>query len=198
MRTTLTSLFTAALVVATLSSCTTTTVSLDYLPNPARGIDGPAQFAVGAFVDQRGVQPTSIGRVNVPGISNITEVPLEHVHLSLPASEAVRNAFGHALEARKMLVKHSSPRFLITGEIIDLHCEVYEFPYARVVLRVNVVDARTGRIIHTKEHTSSRQAVFPDVSKVNPVPQMRDVTARALQDAVDLALDDKELRAAIK
>jgi len=181
----------ALMSLAVLPGCTPSTVSLDYLPNVAGNQRGPAIFSVGAFRDERGVASNFLGGIGLPGVVN-----LENIYLKVPAEEAVRNAFLHALDARRMLTS-SSAKYLISGVVLDLHCEMLKNPYAQVTLRVEVADYR-GHIIHSKEYTAERQSVFYVHGSGDPVPVLRNLTSRALQDAVDHAIDDPEMRAAMR
>lgn len=185
--------FFSVLVLGTLAllpGCTPSTVSLDYLPNAAGNQRGPAVFSVGAFRDERGVPSNFLGGIGLPGVVN-----LENVYLKIPVEETVRNAFLHALDARRMLASSSS-KYSISGIVLDLHCEMLKNPYASAQIRVNVTDSR-GVVIHSKEYTAERQSVFYVHGSGDPVPVLRNLTSRALQDAVDQAIDDPAMRAAM-
>ena len=180
----------ALCTLAALPSCTPSTVSLDYMPSVARNQRGPAVFSVGSFRDERGVASNFLGGIGLPGIVN-----LENIYLKVPVEESVRNAFLHAMDARHMLARSSS-KYSISGVISDLHCEMLKNPYASVTMQVSVTDVR-GRVIHSKEYTAERQSVFYVHASGDPVPVLRNLTSRALQDAVDHAIDDPEMRAAM-
>jgi hypothetical protein len=171
-----------------LSACTPSTVSLDYLPNYAANVRGPSIFQAGEFVDQRGVPPTYLGGI---GIRNVVNV--ENIYLKVPVSESVRNAVLHALDARKMLSR-GQPHYVLSGEVLDLRCELLKNPYAYVQLRVKMTDVNTGRVVFVREFEGERQAAtfIPGVG--DPVPILRNLTSRALQDAVDKVVDDPEMR----
>lgn len=181
-------LLTLACASLFLAACTPSTVSLDYQPNFAANVRGPSVFHAGEFVDQRGVAPTYIGGI---GIRNV--VNLENIYLKVPASDAVRNAVLHALDARHMLSK-GAPHYVLSGEIIDLHCELLKVPYAYAQLRVKMTDTHTGRIVFAKEFVGERQSAFFVPGSGDPVPILRQLTSRALQDAVDKAIDDPAMR----
>ena len=181
----------ALAALALLPNCTSSNVSLDYLPNAAGNQRGPAVFSVGVFVDERGVPSNYLGGIGVPHLVN-----LENVYSKVPVEESVRNGFLHALDARKMLASSSS-KYSISGTVLDLHCEMLTNPYAVANLRVNVSDSH-GHIIHSKEYTAERQSVFYMHGSGDPVPVLRNLTSRALQDAIDQAIDDPEMRAAMR
>ena len=153
----------AATVLIVLPGCTHSSVSLDYWPNAATNQSGPAVFTVGTFNDERGVAPNYLGGIGLPNLVN-----LENVYLKIPAEETVRNAFLHALDARKMLAKSGS-KYHVSGTVTDLHCEMLKNPYASVILQVNVTDSG-GRLIHSKEYKGERQSVFYVHGAGDPVP----------------------------
>jgi hypothetical protein len=186
----------ASLTTIVLSSCSTV-ITLDYVPDRARGVMGEPVCGVAQFRDQRGMAPTMLGSVGIPGVSKIAEVPLTNVYLSVPVDEAVHNAFTHALDHRKMLSSGTRPKFQLAGEVLDLHCELFKNPYAVAQLRVNLIETATGRILHTQVSKAERQSVFYIQGTTDPMPIMREITSRALQDAVDQALDKPELREAM-
>lgn len=171
-----------------LSACTPSTVSLDYLPNLASNVRGPGVFSVGEFADLRGMAPNHIGGIGLPGLVN-----LENVYLKVNVDQAVKNAMLHALAARQML-SSNRPKYLLSGEVLDLHCEMLKNPYASVRLKVNLTDTSTGRVVHSREYTGERQSVFYVHGSGDPVPILRNLTSRALQDAVDKAIDDASMR----
>lgn len=188
MRFTLIALTASALLLA---ACTPSTVSLDYLPNKATSVRGPSTFTVGDFIDQRGMAPNHIGGIGLPHIVN-----LENVYLKVPVDQSVKNAMLHALSTRKMLAS-GSPRFVLTGEVLDLHCELLKNPYAIARISVKLADAHSGRVLHQKEYTAERQSSFY-VHGGDPVPILRNLTSRALQDVVDHAIDDPAMRHAMR
>jgi hypothetical protein len=185
-------LLSIASVALLLSACTPSTVSLDYLPNVATNLRGQPIFAVGDFVDQRGMASNHIGGIGLPGIVN-----LENIYLKGGVDQSVRNAMLHALDARKMLAS-GQPRYAFTGDILDLHCELLKNPYAIVRLNVKMTDTHTGQVVHAKQYTAERQSTFFVHGSGDPVPILRNLTSRALQDAVDQAIDDPAMRRHIR
>lgn len=176
--------------VVLFTACAPATVSLDYLPNPASNQRGPSTFNVGSFVDERGVQSNYLGGIGLPGV-----VKLERIYTQGPVEDSVRNAFLHALDARRML--SSRPQFVISGTIKSLYCEMLKDPYAYAEIYVEV-KGPSGRVVYAKRYTGERQSVFFVPGSTDPVPVLRNLTSRALQDAVDHAIDDPEMRDAMR
>lgn len=186
-----TPLFFAILVVFAISSCTTTSqVSLDYVPGTGRTLQGAAEFTTQPFVDRRDVGPNELGTVRTQ-----LGTPLEKVQTRVPVAQIVTNAFGHALQTRKMLSAKSAARYMVTGEVLDLHCNLLVHPYGYAKLRVNIIEAGTGRIVHSGIYEGERQSRAYVPGSGTPVPMLGDLASGALQDAVDQALDDQGMRA---
>ena len=135
----------ALLLVAALltPSCSVTSqVSLDYVPAPGHTQPGAAEFTTRPFVDRRGEHPTFLGTVRTQ-----IGTPVEQVNTRLPVDTIVTNAFGHALQARGMLTSPSAARYIVTGEVLDLYCQMLVRPYGYARLRVSVLEAGSGQII---------------------------------------------------
>jgi hypothetical protein len=173
-----------------LSSCANSTViSLDYVPQPGQMLRGTPDFAVGQFKDKRGENAQTLGHVRLP-----IGPKVDTIQTRLPISDVVRNAFGYALESRGMLATEVRGRFIISGEIQDLRSQLLVHPYGYARIRVNVIEAASGRVIYTKVYEGERQSSAFRPGSGSPVPILRDLTSRALQEAVDRALDDTHMR----
>ncbi|OYW74913.1 MAG: hypothetical protein B7Z37_15780 [Verrucomicrobia bacterium 12-59-8] len=173
-----------------LSSCTNSSVvSLEYVPKPALMARGAPEFAVGQFKDKRGEKPQTLGHVRLP-----IGPKVDTIQTRLPVSDVVRNAFGYALDARGMLATEVKGRFILTGEIQDLRSQLLVHPYGYARIRVNVVEAASGRVLFTQVYEGERQSNAYRPGSGSPVPLLRDLTSRALQEAVDRALDDPRMR----
>lgn len=173
-----------------LSACTTSTsvVSLDYVPS-GQMVRGAPDFAVGQFKDKRGEHPQVLGHVRLP-----VGPAVDTVQTRLPVSDIVRNAFAHGLEARGMLSQTPRPRFLLKGDIQDLRAQLLVHPYGYARIRVNVVDQASGSVVYSKVYEAERQSNAYRPGSGSPVPALRELTSRALQEAVDRALDDPAMR----
>ncbi len=183
-------LFTSFLVLLLCSCASTSQVSLDYVPGPGRTLQGSAEFVTQPFVDRRDVGPNELGTVRTQ-----LGTPLEHVQTRIPVAQIVTNAFGHALQSRKMLSAKSAARYMITGEVLDLQCNLLVRPYGYAKLRVSVIEAGSGRIVHSGIYEGERQSSAYIPGSGTPVPMLSDLASSALQEAVDQALDDPSMRA---
>lgn len=184
----------AALSSLLLAACASTTqISLDYASTPGHVQPGAAEFITQAFVDRRDVPAYHLGTVRTQ-LGN----PLEHLQTRVPVADLVTNAFGYALQARGMMSARSGARFVVTGEVLDLHGKLLVRPYGYARLRVNVLDAATGRVLHTGVYEGERQSTAYVPGSGSPVPLLTDLTSGALQDAVDRALDDPAMRSRIQ
>jgi hypothetical protein len=180
---------TAAFVVAIgLSSCSTSTVSLDYQPALGQNIPGPRKVSVGRFADMRHENEFYLGDVRTP-----IGTPLERIASRVPVHEVVRNAFSHGLSSRGMLAGAGAP-YVLTGEILDLHGDQVVRPAGYASIRVNVVRSSTGQIVFSRTYSGERESKIYRPGSGSPVPAIRELISRALQDAVDHALDDRALR----
>lgn len=175
-------------LAAVLSSCGSTAVSLDYQPTLGQNIPGPRKLSVGRFADMRQEGAYYLGEVRTP-----IGTPLERINSRVPVEEVVRNAFSHALNARGMLAGIGAP-YVVTGEILELHGDQVVRPagYARV--RVNVVRTSTGQIVFSRVYSGERESGAYLPGSGSPVPIIRELISRALQDVIDRALDDRALR----
>lgn len=184
----------APLLAAVLTSaCTTSQVSLDYQPRLAQIVPGPPVMTVGGFVNSRSHGSYHLGTVRTP-----LGTPVEFVQTRAPMEDIVRNAFSHACNARGMLTSPARARYIITGEIMDLSCQQIVHPYGYARIRVNIIKPRSGQIVFSRIYAGERQSPAYRPGSGSPVPVLRDLTSRALQDAVDRALDDPEMRARIR
>jgi hypothetical protein len=173
-----------------LTSCgNSSVISLDYVPQAGRMMRGTPDFAVGEFKDKRGEQSQTLGHVRLPIGPSV-----DTIQTRLPVSDVVRNAFGYALESRGMLATEVKGRFILTGEIQDLRSQLLVHPYGYARIRVNVVEATSGRVLFTHVYEGERQSNAFRPGSGSPVPVLRELTSRALQDCVDRALDDTRMR----
>lgn len=176
-----------------LASCTTTSqISLDYASTPGHIKPGSPEFATQSFIDRRDVGTHDLGTVRTQ-----VGTPVEFVQTRVPVADVVTNAFGHALQARGMLTPRSGARFIITGEVLDLHCKLLVHPYGYARIRLSVLEAATGRVLHTAVYEGERQSRAFVPGTGSPVPLLGDLASGALQDAVDRALDDPAMRSRV-
>ena len=172
------------------SSCTnSSTVTLNYVPNPAGVLRGTPQFSVGAFANKRGIDSHTLGRVRLP-----VGMPVDTIQSSVPVETVVANSVAHALHARGMLTDGGQASYLITGDVLNLDAQLLVHPYGYAKIRLNVVEMGSGRVLFSKVYTGERQSNAYVPRSGSPVPILQELTSRALQDAVDRAVDDPSLR----
>jgi hypothetical protein len=176
-----------------LAACGSSQVTLDYQPIPGRMVRGAPNMVVGLFTNSRQEGPYLLGTVRTP-----LGTPMEHVMTRTPVESVVANCFSHALNHRGMLTAQRRARFIITGDVQELYCQMIVHPYGYARLRVNVLDAASGQIVFSRIYAGERQSTAYRPGSGSPVPLLRDLTSRALQDAVDRACDDPELRARVR
>jgi hypothetical protein len=176
-----------------LSACTSSQVTLDYQPNPGQMVKGAPNMAVGVFTNSRREGAFQLGTVRTP-----IGAPLENVVTRTPVEQVVANCFTHALSQRGMLASARRAKYVITGDVQELYCQMIVHPYGYARVRVNVVSATSGQIIFSRVYAGERQSVAYRPGSGSPVPLLRDLTSRALQDAVDRACDDPELRGRLR
>ena len=173
-----------------LASCASdSSISLDYVPLLSLAQRGVPEFTVGAFANKRGLDSRYLGTVKLP-----LGVPIEHVNSTAPVEAVVANAFAHALRNRGMLTDSDKARFLITGDVLDLHAELLVHPYASAKVRMNVVEVGSGRVLFSNVYSAERQSAAYRPGSGSPIPILQELTSRALQDAVDHATDDPDMR----
>ena len=190
----LVSLFASLSALLFLANCAATSqVSLDYQPRPGQMRKGAAEFTVGRFANMRKEGPYYLGTVRAP-----IGAPIENVGTRTPVEQIVANAFSHALDSRGMLTDPGREKYIITGEVLDLYCQQIVHPYGYARLRINVVRKGNGQLIYSRVYVGERQSTAYRPGSGSPVPLLRELTSRALQDAVDQALDDPEMRARLR
>jgi hypothetical protein len=178
-----------------LSSCgfNNSVVSLDYQPELGQGVKGPAVVGVGRFGDFRQQGDYYLGTVR-----SAIGTPMETVNARIPVNTLVRNAFAHALSSRHMLASKDSAPYLISGEILELEGLQILHPTVHVRLRVNLVHVDDGHILFSRIYEFKRSGDTYIPGSGSPVPAMRDLLSRVLQNVVDQAVDDRGLRSKIK
>lgn len=172
-----------------LSNCGSTPISLDYQPSLSRPVPGSTKVATGRFANMRRQASNYLGVVRSP-----IGTPIETLTTNVPIEDVVRNAFAHGLSVRGMFAATGTSPYVLSGEILDLHCDQVIKPAAYVSLRVNLVQVSTGKVLFSKVYETEREGTAFVPGSGSPVPRLRELTSRALQDAVDKALDDRQLR----
>lgn len=178
-----------------LASCgfNTTTVSLDYQPRLGQNIPGPRMVSIGKFADMR-----QVGEYDLGTVRSAIGLPLDSLVTRVPVESVVRNAFAHGLKARNMLTAGAEGAYILSGEVLDLKCSQMLYPTAFASVRVNIVRRGSGMIVFSRIYQSTRQGETYAPGSGSPVPGLTDLASRALQNVVDQALDDRQLRSRLK
>lgn len=183
----------ASTALLALASCSSSNVpvSLDYQPQLNQGLTGPRVIAVGRFADMRRESGSyTLGTVRSP-----IGTPMETLTTRIPVEDVVRNAFMHGLSSRNMLTSRGESTFILTGELLELSCQQMIHPSASARVRVNLVRVGSGQILFSRIYQAEREGPTYHPGSGSPVPALRDLTSRVLQNVVDRALDDQQLRA---
>lgn len=187
--------FLALIPCLMLASCgfNTTVVSLDYQPGLGQNIPGPRMVSIGKFADMRQTGEFELGTVR-----SAIGLPLESLVTRVPVESVVRNAFAHGLKARNMLATGADGAYILSGEVLELKCSQMLYPTALATVRVNIVKRGSGQIAYSRIYQSTRQGETYAPGSGSPVPTLTDLVSRALQNVVDQALDDRQLRRRLK
>ena len=184
---------TSALAVCLLSACVSpTTVTLEYQPRGGAW-RGQPEINVGAFANKRGIDSRNLGRVKLFG-----GVPVQALFSSAPVEMATANAFAYALKERNLLTGGDTAKFLLTGDVLVFDAGVMTRPSAHVRIRVNLIEMDSGRVLFTKVYHSDRSNEPMMPGKGGAVPVVTEMASRCLQDVVDRAVDDPELRSRMR
>lgn len=183
------------LAATLLGGCGTTAVGLKYAP-PAT-LSKPAAAApasVGTFVDQRGEPANWLGAIR-GGFGN----PLKNLESDRPVADLVAAAFADGLRARGHALDAAAGRPQLSGVIRKLDCNQVVRREANVEVELTVRGA-DGRVRHTKTYAANRldgSLVTMSAGVFASVDDLRVTLEAALREAVDKALDDPALRAAL-
>lgn len=171
----------------------TTVVSLDYQPRRGQVIPGPKIVSIGKFADMRKETEFKLGTVR-----SAVGMPLETVKTRVPVDTMVRNAFAHGLKARGMLAGGSDASYVLSGEVHTLKCSQMLYPTASARVRVNAVRRGSGVIVFSRIYEAERHGETYAPGSGSPIPALAELASRTLQNVVDQALDDRELRARLE
>lgn len=183
-----------SLVALALSACTTDYVALRYAPTtPAAAVTAQTPVvSVGAFQDARGTEPTWIGAIR-GGYGN----PVKTLRSQGSVEQMVGDAFADGLRAHGVLAEAGQGPLELTGTIQKLDCSQYFNIEAHAHIDLRLVDRASG-----KERFSTRLRVDESEGGWGPgifgsIENLRGLLERALTTAVDRALSNPEMRAAI-
>jgi len=187
--------FAALLLALALAACTNS-VGLKYAPGSGIAkFDAPiAPVAVGVFDDQRGEPANWLGAIR-GGYGN----PLKNLESDQPVASLVQAAFVAGLQARGVAVEPASAALQISGTVRQLDCNQYARQEANVEIDVAVTDKASGKRSFNRTYQASKLDGFTLATGVfASVEDLRVLTEKTLREAVDKALDDPALRAALQ
>lgn len=176
------------------AACTTTPVTLGYQAPPTVRSASKADVELATVTDHRKNGPNWLGAIR-GGFGN----PLKTLETPIPVKDVVGNAFTDGLKARSMKATGSG-RFGLQVDVNQFDCNQYVRREAHAKFQVTVLDRGTGKPIYTKnvvvDHVESNPNPF-DAGILASTEDLQHVADLALREAVDQALDDPELIAAI-
>jgi hypothetical protein len=151
--------------------------------------------AVDSFIDARGEPATYLGAIR-GGFGQ----PLKTLESDRPAAEVVKAAFSDALKARGVRVESSASPWQLSGVIRKLDCNQYVRREGNVEIELVVRDAG-GKQRFVRSYSASKvdgSVVSLNAGWFGSVDNLRLTLEQTLREAVDKALDDPALRAALQ
>ena len=174
-----------------LGACQTYQVPITYA-DPATVIPGPRTVDLGRFIDARDERD---GRGRTLGsIKNEVGIPIKKLTTRKPVAQLVHNAVGYGLKARGMLVDTGKGRYLLGGTITEFYAHQFTSQESGCRIRFQVFRRGNPKPIFTRAYRSQRNRRTAKVSYFSSVDEVADVCSAALQDVIDQALDDPDLR----
>lgn len=176
-----------------LALACSSTGGLGYAPTEtiARSSTG-AIVAIGDFSDERSKGPSDLGVVR-GGYGNV----LKRLYSEQPVAELVARAFSDGLAARGMLAPaDGEARYRLSGRVLKLDCNQYfrREAHSDVELLLSTPD---GRELLRKRFTAERSQGTAGVGVFASLDSLRALAQEALQETIDTALEDDQLRAAL-
>ena len=185
-----------AIFASLLSACSTTNVGLKYVPTTTVTKVQDAQYpvAIGPFIDKREEPGKWLGAIR-GGYGN----PMKNLEAERPVAEMGQSAFSEGLRARGIKVADEGKRKVI-GTVIKLECNQYVRREAYVDIEIAVLD-QAGQQQFTKTYSASKvegSLITLDAGIFASVDDLRIVLEKTLRQAIDQALDDHALIAALQ
>ncbi|MBP7951149.1 MAG: hypothetical protein KA004_15975 [Verrucomicrobiales bacterium] len=181
--------FAAAALTVFLTGCSTHQASLEYDPRRAPGLtaDGRGNVSVGVFKDARGVPDTYLGQIREAG-------PVQKkLETSVPVARIVENTFGYGMQVRRMLGQQGTG-FLLSGTINEFSCDQFVRAGASADITVQLRGTRGNRVLFSKTYTAENTEATAKIGVLGDPQILKSLASRTLQQVVDKALDDPELR----
>jgi hypothetical protein len=178
-----------ALSLASLTSCVTTKESLDYSEAAASGLrkGGKANVTVSLFQDRRGMEPNYLGQVRPGG-----GLTFKKIETNIPVVDVVKNTFGYGLHIRGMAGQPGKSGWRIGGIIREFNCDQVVRSGSNVELLVMLYQPGAETPAFRKTYQAEKTETSLAIGDTN---LLKTLASSALQEVVDRALDDPELRA---
>jgi uncharacterized lipoprotein YajG len=188
----------AIALAALLSACATSPVVVNYRPSPtSSALPAEAGYlVVSRFVDDRGEPPKWVGAIR-GGFGN----PLKVIEVDESASVVVQTAFAEGVRARGAAGTSGAKRFEVRGTIKKLDSSQYVRREAHGVIEVAIVDTASGRELFRRTYSADQvegSLVTFDAGIFASPQDLKKVLEQVLNQIVDKALDDPDLRAVLK
>ena len=185
-----------ALALSLLAACSTTNVGLKYAPQAAvkKVANAAPSVTIGDFLDQREDASNWLGAIR-GGYGN----PLKNLEADRPVAEMVKAAFSEALRARGINIGEAG-RNQITGVVKRLDCNQYVRREAYADIEIAVLDNTSQqRFVRTYSASNVEGSLLSLSTGIfASVDDLRVLLEKTLRQAVDKALDDSALQAALQ
>lgn len=179
-----------------LSACSTTNVGLSYSASPslAKNTESSVVVAVGTFLDRREEPGRRLGAI-LGGYGN----PLKTLESDRPIPDLVQLAISDGLKTRGFRVSDEG-KAKITGTVTKLDCSQYVRREANVEIEIEVLDQSNQKKFGSTYSASNLEGslITLDAGIFASVDDLRAVLEKTLKQAIDKALDDHALRAALE
>lgn len=191
---------TATALAATLAACGTTAGGLKYSAStqqpPKTSQAAKPVAAVAAFQDSRDLGDSDknwLGTIR-GGFGN----PLKTLTSDRPVADLVQDIFADGLRARRVDIDSTSPNRL-TGRILTLYADQYVRREGKVEIELAVQDSQgTRKFTRTYSANRLEDGGLLATGIFASTDDLRATLERTLSEVVDKALDDPDLRGALR
>jgi uncharacterized lipoprotein YajG len=182
----------ALLSFSLLSSCATESQLEEETSSPdthhVRGL-GSHNVKVGAFKDSRGVPANFLGQIKSADLT----AEKQKIETSQAVAEIVASSFQKGLKLRDMQAGSKEAEWTVTGDILEFSCNQIARAGATVDIRVRLFKAGNTAPAFNKSFTSEKTS-----AAVSGNDAIKSLAAATLEEVVNRALDDAELRQVIQ
>jgi hypothetical protein len=152
---------------------------------------GAKNVSVGGFRDARGVDsPTTLGQLRTAAGPMGTKI-----ETNIPVSQIVENTFGYGIQIRGMEGKPGSSPWRISGIIKEFSCDQVIRAGAAAEITVLLHKDNADKAAFRKTYHAEKTEATTKIGPLGDTKFLKDIASDVLQQIVDRALDDPELRA---